>query len=154
MASMNAALAGPNKVLLVDHDPRDAVLTLAALEEQSPGASVVVVDNGAEALDYLYRRGKYRTRANEKPVAVLLDNKIPKLSSLAILKILKADAHLKTIPVVVLSASSQPPELSEFYEHGINAYMVKPLDFRELMKVVNQVKVFSTVANDPPSAAW
>ena len=116
-------------ILLVEDDPRDVELTLAALEEHHLANKVVVVDDGAEALDYLYRRGKFKTRAGGDPVVVLLDNKMPKVSGLEVLKTIKADEHLKMIPVVVLTSSRETPDLIEFYKHGVNAYVVKPVDF-------------------------
>ena len=108
------------------------------------------MNNGAEALDYLYRRGKFKTRASGNPVVVLLDNKMPKLSGLEVLKIMKADEHLKTIPVVALTSSRETSDLVEFYKHGVNAYVVKPVDFPEFMKTVKQLGVFWAAINEPP----
>ena len=137
-------------ILLVEDDPRDVELTLAALEEHRLANKVAVVDNGAEALDYLYRRGKFKSRAGGNPVVVLLDNKMPKLNGLEVLKTLKADDQLKTIPVVVLTSSRETPDLIEFYKHGVNAYVVKPVDFADFMEAVRQVGMFWAVINEPP----
>ena len=116
-------------ILLAEDDPRDVELTLAALEENHLANKVAVVGNGEEALDYLYRRGKFKMRAGGNPIVVLLDNKMPKVNGLEILKTIKADEHLKTIPVVVLTSSRETPDLIEFYNHSVNAYVVKPVDF-------------------------
>ncbi len=137
-------------ILLVDDDLRDVQLTLAALAEHHLSNQVFVVHDGAEALDYLYRRGKLSGRAAGNPLLVLLDNKMPKVSGLEVLKILKADAQLKTIPVVALTSSRQTPDLVEFYRHGVNAYVVKPVDFAEFVKAVSQLSVFWVAVNEPP----
>ena len=136
-------------ILLAEDDPGDAELTLAALEDHLVSKFVVVV-NGEEALDYLYRRGKFKTRAGGNPVVVLLDNKMPKLSGLEVLKTVKADEHLKSIPIVVLTSSRETLDLIEFYKHGVNAYVVKPVAFTEFMSVINHLVVFWAAINEPP----
>ena len=140
-------------ILLVEDDPRDVELTLTALEEQNLANKVFVVHDGAEALDYLYRRGDYKGRMTCDPILVLLDNKMPKVNGLEVLKIIKGDGQLKTIPVVALTSSRETPDLIEFYNHGVNAYVVKPVDFAEFMKAVRQVGVFWAAVNEPPLAA-
>src|ERR1700720_428370 len=105
-------------ILLVEDDPADVELTLQALEENHLANKVAVVGNGEEALDYLYRRGKFKMRAGGNPIVVLLDNKMPKVNGLEVLKTIKADEHLKTIPVVVLTSSRETPDLIEFYNHS------------------------------------
>lgn len=137
-------------ILLVDDDPRDVKLTLAALEQEFLAERVGVVKNGAEALDYLYCRGKFQSRAQGNPILVLLDNKMPKMSGLQVLKIMKADERLKTIPVVVLTSSREGPDLEEFYKNGVNAYVVKPVGFPEFMAAVKKLGVFWTTVNEPP----
>jgi CheY-like chemotaxis protein len=137
-------------ILLVEDDPHDAEMTLDALQEHSFGHKVFVVHDGAEALDYLYCRGKYQTRAGGNPIVVLLDNKMPKVSGLEVLKIIKADEHLKVIPVVVLTSSRETPDLIEFYKHGVNAYVVKPVSFPEFMRAVKQLGIFWGAINEPP----
>lgn len=141
------------KILLVEDDPRDVELTLAGLDENHLANKVAVVRDGAEALDYLYRRGKFQTRAEGNPILVLLDNKMPKVSGLEVLKTIKMDEQLKTIPVVVLTSSREAPDLVEFYKHGVNAYVVKPVDFAEFMKAVQQLGVFWAAVNEPPPNA-
>jgi CheY-like chemotaxis protein len=137
-------------ILLAEDDPRDVELTLAALAEHNLANSVLVVHDGEEALDYLYCRGKFKTRENGPPVVVLLDLKMPKVSGLEVLKIIKAEEHLKTIPVVVLTSSREEPDLIESYQHGVNAYVVKPVDFSEFIKAVKQLGIFWAAINEPP----
>lgn len=137
-------------ILIAEDDPRDEELTLAALEEYHLANKVFVVHDGAEALDYLYCRGKFKTRTGGNPIAVLLDLKMPKVDGLEVLKIIKADEHLKTIPIVVLTSSRETPDLVECYKHGVNAYVVKPMDFGEFMKAVKQLGVFWVAVNEPP----
>src|SRR5580704_5432342 len=129
-------------ILLVEDDPRDAEMTLAALADHHLSNKVFVVHDGAEALDYLYHRGKFTIRRPGNPVVVLLDNKMPKINGLEVLKIIKADENLKTIPVVVLTSSREAPDLIEFYKHGVNAYVVKPVDFNDFMEAVKKLGVF------------
>jgi CheY-like chemotaxis protein len=141
-------------ILLVEDDPRDVELTLAALEEHRLANQVVVVHDGAEALDYLYRRCQFKNRTDDRPVLILLDLKMPKVSGLEVLKILKADERLKSIPVVVLTSSRETPDLMECYQQGVNAYVVKPVDFAEFVQAVKQVGIFWLAINEPPPLAW
>jgi CheY-like chemotaxis protein len=149
-ATMNTESRSIKNILLVEDDIRDVELTLSALEEHHLANKVAVVHDGAEALDYLYHRGKFKARAPGNPVVVLLDNKMPKVSGLEVLKTMKADEHLKLIPVVVLTSSRETPDLIEFYKHGVNAYVVKPVDFADFMKAVKQLGVFWAAINEPP----
>jgi CheY-like chemotaxis protein len=114
---------------------------------------VAVVGDGAEALDYLYCRAKFAERAGGNPALVVLDLKLPKVSGLEVLKIIKADTHLMSIPVVVLSSSREAPDLVECYKHGVNAYVVKPVDFGEFMNAVKQLGMFWAVINEMPPQA-
>jgi len=147
---MNSKRMGARNILFAEDDPRDVELTLAALGENHLAGNVAVVDNGAEALDYLYRLGKFKTRAGGNPIVVLLDLKMPKVTGLEVLKIIKTDEHLKTIPVVMLTSSRETPDLIECYKHGVNAYVVKPVDFGEFVNAVKQVGVFWAAVNEPP----
>ena len=137
-------------ILLVEDDPADVELTLQALEDNHLANRVAVVENGEEALDYLYRRGKFKMRSGGNPIVVLLDNKMPKVNGLAVLKTIKADEHLKIIPIVVLTSSRETPDLVEFYKHGVNAYVVKPVEFSEFMKAIKQLGIFWAAINEPP----
>ena len=137
-------------ILLAEDDPRDAKLTLAALEEYNLANKVSVVHDGEQALDYLYCRGKFQSRIGGNPVAILLDLKMPKVDGLEVLKTIKADKKLKTIPVIMLSSSRETPDLTECYEHGVNAYVVKPVDFGEFARAVKQLGIFWAAVNEPP----
>ena len=147
---MNTEITDIKNILLVEDDPRDVELTLAALEEHHLANKVAVVNNGEEALDYLYRRGKFIMREGGTPVVVLLDNKMPKVNGLEVLKIIKADENLKIIPVVALTSSRETQDLIEFYKHGVNAYVVKPVDFPDFVEVVKQLGVFWAAVNELP----
>jgi CheY-like chemotaxis protein len=144
---MNAEV---RSILMVEDDPSDVELTLRALAEHNLANKVRVVRNGEEALDYLYRRGDFKTRLDGNPVVVLLDLKMPKVTGLEVLKIIKADEQLKMVPVVVLSSSRETPDLIECYKHGVNAYVVKPVDFTDFMKAVQQLGIFWAAINEPP----
>ena len=147
---MDTEIMNIKNILLVEDDPRDVELTLAALDEHHLTNKVFVVNDGATALDYLYRRGEFKTRAGGHPILVLLDLKMPKVSGLEVLKIIKADEYLKIIPVVVLSSSRETPDLVECYKHGVNAYVVKPVDFADFMNAVKQLGIFWAAINEPP----
>lgn len=137
-------------ILLAEDDPHDAQLTLAALEEYNLANKVFVVSDGEQALDYLYCRGKFKTREGGNPIAVLLDLKMPKVDGLEVLKTMKTDENLKMIPIVMLSSSRELPDLTECYNHGVNSYVVKPVDFNEFAKAVKQLGIFWAAVNEPP----
>lgn len=139
-------------ILLVEDDPHDVELTLTALTAAKLANPVTVVNDGAQALDYFYRRNQFQTRPDEQPVVVLLDLKMPKVNGLEVLKMLKSDAALKTIPVVMLTSSREEPDLVACYRHGVNAYVVKPVDFTEFMDAVSRLGVFWAAVNEPPPA--
>ncbi|MBI3662325.1 MAG: response regulator [Acidobacteria bacterium] len=139
------------RVLLVEDDPRDIELTLEALAGHNLANEVVVVRDGAEALDYLYRRGAYALREEGNPAVVLLDLKMPRVSWIQVLKELKANENLKTTPVVVLTSSREGKDLEECYQLGVNAYVVKPVQFHEFVESVKSVGVFWVLTNEPPS---
>jgi CheY-like chemotaxis protein len=141
------------RILFAEDSANDVELTLAALTEHRLGNHVDVVRDGAEALDYLYRRGLYAGRDHGNPALVLLDLKMPKVTGLEVLKEIKADASLKTIPVVMLTSSREEGDLIRSYELGVNAYVVKPVDFVEFMEAVRQIGGFWAVINEAPPAA-
>lgn len=136
-------------ILLVEDDLHDVELTLAALEKQNLANKVFVVHDGEQALDYLYCRGKFKDRDDGNPLLVLLDNKMPKVSGLEVLKSIKSDESLQTIPVVALTSSRETADLAEFYRYGINAYVVKPVDFNDFVEAVRQLGVFWVLVNEP-----
>lgn len=138
------------RIVLAEDNPNDVELTLAALNEINLANEVVVVHDGAETLDYLHRRGRYASRPAGNPAVLLLDLKMPKVDGLDVLRALKADAGLKTIPVVMLTSSREEQDLVRSYELGVNAYVVKPVDFREFIDAVRQLGAFWAVVNEPP----
>jgi DNA-binding response OmpR family regulator len=143
----------PNKlgrILIVEDDPKDVELTLTALEEYNLANEVVVTRDGEQALDYLYCRGEYKMRGNENPAVMLLDLKLPKVDGLEVLKQIKSDADLSMIPVVVLTSSREEKDMVASYKLGVNAYVVKPVDFHEFVNAIKELGVFWAVINQPP----
>ena len=138
------------RILVVDDDVHDVELTLTALAENNLANEVVVTRDGEEALDYLYRRGEFKARENENPAVILLDLKMPKVDGLEVLKTIKSDANLSSIPVVVLTSSRQESDLVKSYSMGVNAYVVKPVDFQEFIMAVKNLGVFWAIVNEPP----
>lgn len=143
-------MATIGRILLVEDDPRDQELTMTALEEYHLGNEVVVAGDGEEALDYLYYRGKFQGRSGENPAVMLLDLKLPKLDGLEVLQRIKADDNLRMIPVVVLTSSREERDMVSSYKLGVNAYVVKPVDFHEFVNAVRELGVFWAVINEPP----
>ncbi len=136
-------------ILLAEDDPNDVELTLAALAEHNLANKVEVVRDGAEALDYLFRRGKFATRPDGNPVVVLLDLKMPKVNGLEVLHKIKTDEKLKTVPVVALTSSRESPDVKRCYDYGVNAYVVKPVGFPDFINAVKQLGIFWAVLNKP-----
>jgi CheY-like chemotaxis protein len=125
-------------------------LTLTALEEYNLVNEVVVVRDGQEALDYLYCQGQFSVRPHDNPAVILLDLKLPKVDGLEVLKRIKSDGSLKMIPVVVLTSSREERDMVRSYQLGVNAYVVKPVDFHEFVNAVRELGVFWAVINQPP----
>lgn len=138
------------RILLVEDDPNDVELTLMALSEGHIANEVVVVHDGEEALNYLYCWGAYETREAGNPPVVLLDLKLPKVDGLEVLKRIKTDPDLRTVPVVMLTSSREEQDLVRSYDLGTNAYVVKPVRFESFVKVVKEVGLFWAVTNQPP----
>lgn len=138
------------RILLAEDNPKDVELTLTALDELHLANDVVVVHDGAETLDYLYRRGKYGMRDDNHPAVVLLDLKMPKVDGLEVLRTIKSDDSLRAIPVVILTSSREEKDLVESYNLGVNAYVVKPMDFHQFIDGVKQLGAFWAVINEPP----
>lgn len=138
------------RILLVEDDPKDTELTLTALEEYNLTNEVVVTADGEQALDYLYCRGKFQTRTNGNPAVLLLDLKLPKVDGLEVLQLVKSDEKLKMIPVVVLTSSREERDMVASYKLGVNAYVVKPVDFHEFVNAIKELGVFWAIINEPP----
>ena len=138
------------RILLVEDDPRDVELTLNALEDYNLANEVVIAHDGQEALDYLYGRGKFEGRPTGNPAVILLDLKLPKVDGLEVLQQLRSDEQLKMIPVVVLTSSHEEKDMMRSYKLGVNAYVVKPVDFHEFVNAVKELGVFWAIINEPP----
>ena len=138
------------RILMVEDDPRDVELTLTALEEYNLANEVVVARDGEEALDYLHCRGNFIGRQSENPAVLLLDLKLPKVDGLEVLQQIKSDEKLKMIPVVVLTSSHEEKDMVASYRLGVNAYVVKPVDFHEFINAVKELGVFWALINEPP----
>jgi DNA-binding response OmpR family regulator len=138
------------RILLVEDDPKDTELTLTALDEYNLANEVVVARDGEEALDYLYCRGKFQARTSENPAVLLLDLKLPKINGLEVLQQIRSDEKLKLTPVVVLTSSREERDMVASYKLGVNAYVVKPVDFHEFVNAIKELGVFWAVINEPP----
>jgi CheY-like chemotaxis protein len=138
------------RILIVEDDPNDVELTLTALEEYNLANEVIVTRDGEEALDYLYCRGSFKTRSNDNPAVLLLDLKLPKRDGLEVLRQIKSDEKLKLIPVVVLTSSHEERDVVASYKLGVNAYVVKPVDFHEFVNAVKELGIFWAVINESP----
>ena len=138
------------RILMVEDDSKDVELSLTALEEYNLANEVIVARDGAQALDYLYCRGEFKTRSTENPAVMLLDLKLPKVDGLEVLKQIKSDPKLSMIPVVVLTSSSEEKDMVASYKLGVNAYVVKPVDFHEFVNAIKELGVFWAVINEPP----
>src|SRR3984957_112436 len=138
------------RILMVEDDAKDVELSLTALEDYNLVNEVVVAHDGEEALDYLYCRGAYQTRGGENPAVILLDLKLPKVDGLEVLKQIKSDEKLKLIPVVVLTSSKEEKDMVASYKLGVNAYVVKPVDFHEFVNAIRELGAFWAVINEPP----
>ena len=138
------------RILYAEDSAADVELTMAALEEHHLANEVVTVNDGVEALDYLYRRGAFASREAGNPAVVLLDLKMPRMDGLEVLRQVKGDPDLRTIPVVIMTSSREERDLVESYRLGVNAYVVKPVDFEQFVAAVKEVGMFWAVVNEPP----
>lgn len=136
-------------ILLVDDSSRDVELVLAALKKNNFANEVVIARDGAEALDYLYRRGSFAAQPAPLPIVMLLDLKMPKLDGLEVLRQVKGDERLKVIPVVMLTSSREEADLVKSYQLGVNAYVVKPVGFQQFVDAIRQTGYFWAVINEP-----
>jgi CheY-like chemotaxis protein len=137
-------------ILLVEDNPHDLELTLIALSKSQLANEVVVVRDGAEALDYLNRRGEFAERPAGNPAVILLDLKLPKVDGLEVLKEIRNTDSLKSVPVVMLTSSKEEQDVVRSYAMGVNAYVVKPVDFAEFLKAIADLGIFWAVLNEPP----
>ncbi len=138
------------RILLVEDDERDIDLTLAAFAEINIANKIDIVRDGEEALDYLYKRANYKKRTSGNPVVILLDLKMPKVDGLEVLKQIKENDKLRNIPVVILTSSKMESDLIISYELGVNAYVVKPVDFDNFMTAIKELGSFWAILNETP----
>jgi len=138
------------RILLAEDNELDMELTLTALQEYNLANEVVCVRDGAEALDYLYQRGEYANCGNGLPVVVILDLKMPKVDGLQVLQQMKNDSMLRQVPVVMLTSSREEQDLVQSYKLGVNAYVVKPVDFQKFVDSIKQLGFFWAILNEPP----
>jgi CheY-like chemotaxis protein len=137
-------------LLLVEDSPKDLELTLAALAKCQLANEIVVVRDGAEALDYLYSHGEYERRDPGDPAVVLLDLKLPKIDGLEVLAKVKGDAEKRQIPVVMLTSSREERDVVQSYNLGVNAFVVKPVEFKAFFEAIQDLGIFWAVLNEPP----
>lgn len=137
-------------ILLVEDNPNDVELTMEALAENNIANAVDLASDGEEALDYLYCKGKFSSRSPVNPGVILLDLKLPKVNGLEVLGKIRSDDRLKLIPVVILTSSREEKDLVEGYRLGVNAYVVKPVDFNEFVKAIRTLGLFWAIINEPP----
>jgi CheY-like chemotaxis protein len=147
---MNKAMADLRPILLAEDSPRDAELTLAALNKCQLCNEVVIVRDGAQVLDFLRCRGKFADRPAREPAVILLDLKMPKVTGIEVLEQVRADAALRPIPIVMLTSSREEKDVVRSYELGVNAFVVKPVDFREFFQAVQDLGMFWAILNEPP----
>ena len=138
------------RILLAEDDPKDVELTVNALNEHNLANDILVVRDGAEALDYLYRRGAFAQEPDGNPIIILLDLKMPKMDGIQVLRQIKSDKNLQTIPVVILTSSRESHDLQICYQLGVNAYVVKPVKFADFVEAVKEIGVFWVLINEPP----
>jgi CheY-like chemotaxis protein len=143
-------IADLKRILIAEDNPNDLELTLTALNEYHVANEVITVGDGAEALDYLYSRGRFAGRPPGAPAVVLLDVKMPKVDGIEVLRQIKTDPQLHTVPVVMLTSSAEEPDLKRSYELGVNAYVVKPVDFTEFISAVSRLGIFWGLVNTAP----
>jgi len=138
------------RILLAEDSPLDVEMTLEALAGNGLANAIDVVNDGVEALDYLFRREAFAARPDENPGLLILDIKMPRLDGLQVLEQVKKAEHLRTIPVVILTASRQEKDLYQSYRLGVNAFVVKPVDFHEFADAIKVLGLFWAILNEPP----
>ena len=148
-------MAELNRILLVEDDPNDVELTVTGLAEYNLANEVIIANDGEEALDYLFRRGKFAGRSGGNPAVVLLDLKLPKVGGLEVLRSMKSDERLRLVPVVILTSSREERDMVNGYQMGVNSYIQKPVDFAQFREIIKQLGLYWLVVNQaPPSQAF
>ena len=150
---MDTEIRNGKSILLVEDDSRDAELKLAALDQQNLAGKVAVARDGAEALEFIFCQGAFAGRTFENPPKViLLDLKLPKIDGMEVLKRIKSDPRTKMIPVVILTSSKEQKDVIESYNLGVNSYMVKPVNFEQFAKSVQELGMYWLLHNQPPKS--
>lgn len=139
------------KILLVEDNPNDIELTMEALGEQNLANRVLVFNDGVEVIEYLKYEGPHADRKRENPAVILLDIKMPRMDGIEVLQEIKNNPELKTIPVVMLTSSREEPDLKKCYELGVNAYVVKPVNFKDFFDAVKNLGIFWAIINELPN---
>lgn len=139
-----------NRILIVEDNDNDLELTVDALAAHNLANFLDIARDGQEALDYLYKKGKFSGRENGNPVVILLDLKLPKVSGQEVLNDVKSNENLKAIPIVVLTSSKEESDLVNSYQKGVNAYVVKPVDFHDFVDAVKSLGIFWALINETP----
>lgn len=137
-------------ILLVEDNPQDVELTIEALRENNLANQVVAASDGVEAMEYLNYEGKFKNREKGNPTVILLDIKMPRMDGIEVLEAIRSNEKLKTIPIVMLTSSREEPDLKKCYALGVNAYVVKPVDFKDFMTAVKQIGIFWAILNELP----
>jgi two-component system response regulator len=141
------------EILLIDDDPSDVELTIHVLRNNNLANAIHIAEDGKEALDFVFCRGRYEERSlADRPKVILLDLKLPKVNGLDVLKALKQDERTKSIPVVILTSSKEQKDLISGYQLGVSAYIQKPVDFAQFRETVKEIGLFWLVVNEPPPA--
>ena len=142
----------PVEILIVEDNPNDAELTIRALKKKNLANKIVHLKDGAEALDYIFCTGNYSDRdINNKPRAILLDLKMPKVNGLEVLERVKADKRTRSIPIIVLTSSNEDPDVKKCYDMGVNSYIVKPVGFDNFTKAVADLGFYWLLLNEAPN---
>jgi CheY-like chemotaxis protein len=147
---MNAEV---KRILIVDDSPNDVELAIAALAEKNLANEVDVAEDGEEALDYLYKRGKFVNQTGN-PAVILLDIKMPKMDGIEVLRHIRADPDFKHIPVIMVTSSREEKNLVESYQLGANSYVVKPIDILQFIDAIKVLGQYWAVINQPPPAKF
>jgi CheY-like chemotaxis protein len=137
-------------ILLAEDNPNDVELTLTALGELNLANQIVTVKDGVEIMQYLHREGKFAKRSKGNPAVILLDIKMPRMDGIEVLQTIRNEQALKLIPVVMLTSSREEHDLMKCYQYGSNAYVVKPVDFKDFMDAIKQLGVFWALINELP----
>jgi two-component system response regulator len=141
----------PIQILLVEDNPNDAELTMRALRKNNLVNEIYVAEDGQEAIDFIFFQGKFSSRSIVIPLRMIfLDLKLPKISGLEVLKRIKSDPETKKLPVVIITSSEEDPDIREAYALGANGYVVKPVDFNDFVRVINNTGIFWLLVNEPP----